>query len=147
MAKHGQTMVVKFYKMNKTTFNISKMDCSSEEQLIRLKLQGVGSIKSLHFDIPNRKLEVFHSGDNDVIFQTIDSLKLDTKIIAKEALPDDFLISEERDEKNYFFGYLVLIFLFSLSNSLQACWPTQWVLLQIASICWPMHLFLVSVCL
>jgi len=105
-------MVVKFYKMNKTTFNISKMDCSSEEQLIRLKLQGVGSIKSLHFDIPNRKLEVFHSGDNDVIFQTIDSLKLDTKIIAKEALPDDFLISEERDEKKLFFWVFGINFSF-----------------------------------
>lgn len=36
------------------------MDCPSEENLIRLKLQSFTSIKSLEFDIPNRKLVVFH---------------------------------------------------------------------------------------
>lgn len=75
------------------------MDCSSEEQLIRLKLQDIGSIKSLQFDMANRKLYVFHSGDNDVIFQAVKSLKLDAKIIVEETLPDDFLVSEERGEK------------------------------------------------
>ncbi len=98
--------------MNKTTFTISKMDCSSEEQLIRLKLQDLDSIKSLHFDIPNRKLDVFHLGDNDVIFQTIDSLKLDTKIITKETLPDDFLVSEENTEKKLFIWVFVINFSF-----------------------------------
>jgi hypothetical protein len=42
--------------MQKTIFNITKMDCPSEEQLIRMKLQKFDEIKSLEFDIPNRKL-------------------------------------------------------------------------------------------
>lgn len=69
------------------------------------------SVKSLHFDLPNRKLDVYHSGDNDIIFRTIDSLKLDAKIIAKETLPDDFLISEESDEKK------LLIWVFAINFS------------------------------
>ncbi len=48
--------------MEKTIFEIKKMDCPSEENLIRMKLDGISSIKYLNFDIPNRKLIIFHSG-------------------------------------------------------------------------------------
>ena len=45
--------------MNKTIFEITKMDCPSEENLIRMKLDGISSIANLDFDIPNRKLTFF----------------------------------------------------------------------------------------
>ena len=41
--------------INKTTFKVSKMDCPSEEQMIRMKLESNPQIKYLDFDIPNRK--------------------------------------------------------------------------------------------
>jgi len=44
--------------MNKTIFEISKMDCPSEENIIRIKLDGMPGIKNLTFDIANRKLTV-----------------------------------------------------------------------------------------
>lgn len=34
------------------------MDCPSEENIIRMKLDGAPGIQSLNFDIPNRKLLV-----------------------------------------------------------------------------------------
>ena len=46
--------------MKKSTFIISKMDCPSEEQMIRMKLETYTQVKYLDFDIPNRKLEVYH---------------------------------------------------------------------------------------
>ena len=46
--------------MEKTTFKITKMDCPSEEQMIRMKLESYAQVKYLDFDIPNRKLEVYH---------------------------------------------------------------------------------------
>ena len=49
--------------MNKTTYNIDKMDCLSEEQIVRMKLEVVPGIKSLKFEIPQRKLYVMHEGD------------------------------------------------------------------------------------
>lgn len=67
--------------MQKTTFKISKMDCPSEEQMIRMKLAGQTNINSLDFDIPDRKLTVFHTGNHDQIFQRLDSLKFDTSLI------------------------------------------------------------------
>jgi hypothetical protein len=45
--------------MDKTIFEITKMDCSSEENLIRMKMERISSIKNFYFAIPNRKLIVF----------------------------------------------------------------------------------------
>ena len=67
--------------MQKTTFKISKMDCPSEEQMIRMKLADLTNINSLDFDIVNRQLIVFHTDDYQQIFQRLENLKLDTSII------------------------------------------------------------------
>jgi Co/Zn/Cd efflux system component len=68
--------------MQKTTFRISKMDCPSEEQMIRMKLADLANISALDFDIPNRQLTVFHTGDYQQIFLQLDNLKFDTSVIA-----------------------------------------------------------------
>ena len=65
--------------MNKTIFEITKMDCPSEENLIRMKLDGIPSIANLDFDIPNRKLTVFHSGEIDQIEKSVIELNLGGK--------------------------------------------------------------------
>ena len=70
--------------MNKTIFEITKMDCPSEENLIRMKLDGISSIANLDFDIPNRKLTVFHSGEIDQIEKSIIELNLGGKKISTE---------------------------------------------------------------
>ena len=70
--------------MNKTIFEITKMDCPSEENLIRIKLDGISSITNLYFDIPNRKLTVFHSGDIDQIEKSVLELNLGGKKISTE---------------------------------------------------------------
>jgi Co/Zn/Cd efflux system component len=67
--------------MQKTTFKISKMDCPSEEQMIRMKLSDLTNINSLDFDIANRQLTVFHTDNHDQIFQRLDNLKFDTSLI------------------------------------------------------------------
>ena len=35
----------------KTTFRIPKMDCASEERMIRMKLEGMTTIQSMQFDL------------------------------------------------------------------------------------------------
>jgi len=62
--------------MFKSTFKISKMDCPSEETLIRMKLEGLSVIKNLVFDIENRKLTVFHSEENPEIGKRLKELNL-----------------------------------------------------------------------
>tara|TARA_R110002049_G_scaffold6484_2_gene40712 strand:+ start:16132 stop:16380 length:249 start_codon:yes stop_codon:yes gene_type:complete len=65
--------------MQKTIFEISKLDCPSEENLIRMKLDEISSIANLDFDIPNRKLIVFHNGELDQIEKSLNALKLSKK--------------------------------------------------------------------
>ena len=70
--------------MYKTIFEITKMDCPSEENLIRMKLEGISGIANLDFDIANRKLTVFHSGITDQIEKSIIELNLGGKKISTE---------------------------------------------------------------
>jgi Co/Zn/Cd efflux system component len=65
--------------MFKSVFTVNKMDCPSEESLIRMKLEGLSVIKNLAFDIENRKLTVFHSEENPEIEQRLKELNLGTE--------------------------------------------------------------------
>lgn len=88
----GSTLLVVFNalrllaykKMNKSTFIINQMDCPSEEQMIRMKLESYEQIKYLDFDIPNRKLEVYHQEGIEDIHSSISELKLGDKFIRSE---------------------------------------------------------------
>jgi Co/Zn/Cd efflux system component len=70
--------------MLKTSFNISKMDCPSEERMIRMKLEGLNKILSLKFDIPGRKLAIYHTDDYADILSALESLQLDTTLLSSE---------------------------------------------------------------
>lgn len=70
--------------MEKTVFHITKMDCPSEENLVRLKLDGIGEIKNLDFDIPSRRLTVFHEGQLEKIESSILDLNLGGKRLGTE---------------------------------------------------------------
>lgn len=69
---------------NKSIFHISKMDCLSEEQLIKMKLDSLNEIKSLGFYIPNRQLTAYHTGQVQPILAALESLNLNTKLISTE---------------------------------------------------------------
>ena len=42
--------------MYKSIFTIEQMDCLLEEQMVRMKLEGISEIKELKFDIPKSGL-------------------------------------------------------------------------------------------
>ena len=84
--------------MYKTIFEINKMDCPSEENLIRMKLDGISSIANLAFDIPNRKLTVFHNGEIDQIEKSVFELNLGGKKISTEQT-DKTEFSENSNQK------------------------------------------------
>lgn len=74
--------------MNKSTFKIAKMDCPSEEGIIKMKLQGRDAIRAMEFDIPNRQLVIFHTGENTQIHSDLDSLNFGTSLISTESVND-----------------------------------------------------------
>ena len=99
--------------MQKTIFEISKMDCPSEESLIRMKLDGILEIKNLEFDISARKLTVFHEGQLELIESSIIGLNLGGKRIAtKES--DQSTFSENLKQKQLLWAVLSINFAFFL---------------------------------
>ena len=67
--------------MLRSEYHISKMDCSSEENMIRLKLDGIQNIKKLEFDLETRRLIIFHSDENPEIALQLEKLNLGSKHI------------------------------------------------------------------
>jgi Co/Zn/Cd efflux system component len=70
--------------MKKSTFQIPKMDCPSEEQLIRMKLEPLKCIDTLQFDIPSRKLHVYYNQGIDLIQSSLTELNLGAELIGTE---------------------------------------------------------------
>jgi Co/Zn/Cd efflux system component len=99
--------------MEKAKFKITKMDCPSEENLIRMKLEGISGIKNLDFDIPNRILTVFHSGEIDQIEKSILELNLGGHKLSTEQT-DQTEFEEQSNQKKLLWTVLIINFAFFL---------------------------------
>ena len=97
--------------MQKTIFKITKMDCPSEENLIRMKLNGISEIKNIDFDITNRRLTVFHKGPADQIEKSIIELNLNGKRISTEQTAQSEF-NENTNQKRLLWIVLVINFAF-----------------------------------
>jgi Co/Zn/Cd efflux system component len=60
------------------------MDCPAEENLIRIKFDGIKSIQNLDFDVPNRTLTIYHSGRLDEIETALHQLNLNERLLTTE---------------------------------------------------------------
>ena len=59
-----------------SVYAVPKMDCPSEERMIRLALNGVEGIRALSFDLSNRRLKVVHDGEAEPITAKLATLGL-----------------------------------------------------------------------
>ena len=103
-------------EMQKTQFEISKMDCPSEENLIRMKLDGIEGISHLNFDIPNRRLTVYHDGNIYQIEAYLKELNLGERKISSETTEQrDF--EDHSNQKKLLWTVLAINFLFFVIES------------------------------
>lgn len=94
--------------MEKSTFEITKMDCPSEERLIRMKLDNFTNIKKLHFDLENRMLTVYHDGQTNEIEKSIADLKLNSKRIETLKVTTDAVIDNQNHERQLLWTVLLI---------------------------------------
>ncbi|HBN6095939.1 cation transporter [Shewanella marisflavi] len=59
-----------------SVYAVPKMDCPSEERMIRLALNGFEEIRALSFDLSNRRLKVVHDGEADPFTAKLKTLGL-----------------------------------------------------------------------
>ena len=97
--------------MKKTIFEITKMNCPSEENLIRMKLDEISTIANLDFDIPNRKLTVFYNGEINQIENSIIELNLGGKKISTEQT-EQTEFEEKQNQKKLLWFVLIINFSF-----------------------------------
>jgi Co/Zn/Cd efflux system component len=74
------------------------MDCPSEENMIRMKLDGL-SFAKLDFDIPNRNLYVYHEGDVQSIAVALNDLNLGSSLVVSEEGEIASVSSDDSNEK------------------------------------------------
>ena len=87
------------------------MDCASEEQLIRMKLENLSDIQQLDFDIPNRSLTVFHSGNTNTINEAIQELNLSANLVStSESEPGELTLQDHSAERKLLWYVLFINF-------------------------------------
>ncbi|WP_374532062.1 cation transporter [Acinetobacter sp.] len=73
-------------------YTIPKMDCAAEEQMVRMALADIETVKGLSFDLSNRKLKVFHNNGIERITAKLERLGLGAQLaetrLASEDIPD-----------------------------------------------------------
>lgn len=62
-------------------YKIEEMDCPSEENLIRMKLQSVAGIRKLDFDLSKRTLDVYCEDAADAVTPALESLDLGARLL------------------------------------------------------------------
>ena len=69
---------------NVSFFDVPHMDCPSEENLIRTALSGFGDAIAFEFDLPNRKVRVYHTDSPEKVKMAMESVGLGARRISLE---------------------------------------------------------------
>ncbi|MDX2362006.1 MAG: cation transporter [Crocinitomicaceae bacterium] len=97
--------------MRKSIYHIRKMDCPSEESLIRMKLESHDTIIRLDFAIERRELTVYHDEDDKEILNSLDVLSLDSKLVSTD-ITNEEIQSEEKLQSKLLWQVLIINFVF-----------------------------------
>lgn len=71
----------------RSVFDVPKMDCPSEERLVRLSLEGVAGVARLEFDLPARRLAIVHDGPVEPIAARLAPLGFGARLVETAAAP------------------------------------------------------------
>jgi Co/Zn/Cd efflux system component len=74
--------------MQRSTFEIARMDCAADEGLVRMKLGGVGSVRSIDVDLALRRVTVLHEGGSDPVATALRQLDLGTRLLTTDVSDD-----------------------------------------------------------
>jgi Co/Zn/Cd efflux system component len=103
--------------MFKTEFNISKMDCPSEENLIRMKLSDY-EIAKLDFDLEKRILSIYHEIEIAPIEKALSELNLASKLISTRTIENLEIGDDANKQRSLLWTVLIINFSFFIVESL-----------------------------
>ena len=86
--------------MQQTTYHIEKMDCAAEEQMVRMRIEHIEGVHRLTFDLPARRLDVFHTADRPGLTGALEDLGLGAREIeCTDAVAEDLATAPAPEEK------------------------------------------------
>lgn len=89
------------------------MDCPSEENLIRLKLERHRTIAKLDFRIADRTLTVFHDEDEEELLRSLANLALDTTMVSTTEINEP-IVQEHQAQSKLLWQVLIINLVFFL---------------------------------
>lgn len=93
----------------KTIFQINKMDCPSEEQLVRMALSDFSGITDISVDFEERQAKVIHQENPDQLLQAIDKLSLESQIISSEIVEGPINSKTNQIVQRFILGQVLII--------------------------------------
>ena len=90
------------------------MDCPSEENLIRMQLQNIEGIAKQEYDLKDRTLTVFHTGNYQIIEQQLATLSLGSHFIESSETAEGVLTEEDNKQRKVLWLVLAINFGFFL---------------------------------
>lgn len=97
LSSSGTESKLSIGELSSTIFSIPKMDCPSEEQIIRMALASLKDAERLAFDLPKRRLTVIHRGNPEEVLRLLTPLGFGAKI-ESSSLAAPLEISREGEE-------------------------------------------------
>lgn len=94
--------------MNKTIFRIAKMDCPSEIQQIKMKLDGLDQIQSMNFDLNLRQLTVLHNNTHQPILERLEELQFNTSLVQTGKTEDVASANDKKLERSLLWKVLFI---------------------------------------
>jgi|TARA_Y100001933_G_scaffold25015_1_gene21098 Co/Zn/Cd efflux system component len=70
-------------------FSVPRMDCPSEEGMIRMALDGVAGVQGLAFDLSERQVQVLHDQDVNEVMSKLGSLGLGAQLVGTRVASAD----------------------------------------------------------
>jgi Co/Zn/Cd efflux system component len=103
------------YQVSITAFIVPGMDCPSEEQMIRIALASL-SIDSMAFDIPNRKIVIYHREEPNTVLAKLIPLGFGARIDSSHVLDGSHVKSLKNSPDKETQERKVLIWLLALNG-------------------------------
>ncbi|MBD3653133.1 MAG: cation transporter [Kangiella sp.] len=83
-----------------TQFKVPKMDCPSEERMIRMVLEDIKPKVTVKCDIPNRSVSIYHQNNLELITRKMESLNYGAYVVNTETIDPKALTSiHEQNEE------------------------------------------------
>jgi Co/Zn/Cd efflux system component len=70
----------------RSVFDVPKMDCPSEERVIRMSLDSVSGVGALEFDLAGRRLSIVHRGPVEAILARLEPLGFGARLVSSGEL-------------------------------------------------------------